>query len=57
MELLTRLIDIKDKGIWLAGRLYDSDEEYDDRGKKRRYHSDSDSDSQAEGEIFIESAM
>lgn len=57
MELLTRLIDIKDKGIWLAGRLYDSDEEYDDRHKKRRYHSDSDSDSQAEGEIFIESAM
>ncbi|XP_078316661.1 nipped-B-like protein isoform X3 [Crassostrea virginica] len=31
-----------------AGRQYDSDEEYDDRHKKRRYHSDSDSDSQAE---------
>lgn len=36
--------------IWLAGRRYDSDEEYDDRGKRRRRHSDSDSDSQAEGE-------
>lgn len=31
-----------------AGRRYDSDEEYDDRGKRRRRHSDSDSDSQAE---------
>lgn len=36
--------------VWLAGRIYDSDEEYDDRGKRRRRHSDSDSDSQAEGE-------